>query len=231
MGNEHGHGSAAHFAEIAVAFAGESSVRRLCELVIVFARQLTACDSASVVLLQDRGKLESVAATSADIGAIDEAQLRQGEGPCIASIGGEHRISVADSTRDTRWPLWGKAVTRIGFVSVLCLRLSSGEAALGALTLYSARVDGFGSAAGAQAAILAAHASLALAALQAQDGLRISVSTRTLIGQAEGILMERYGIDDDKAFAVLRRYSQDSNVKLLDVAANIVATRRLPESR
>ena len=64
--------------------------------------------------------------------------------------------------------------------------------------------------------------------LRTEQGLQEALSSRTLIGQAEGILMERFGIDGERAFEVLRRYSQDFNVKLRDVAAQTVSSRRLP---
>lgn len=120
---------------------------------------------------------------------------------------------------------------RVQSAAELCLRLNSGERQLGTLTLYTDQATGFASATRQRAVILAQHVSVALAALHEEEHLRVSISTRTVIGQAQGILMERYGISDDKAFAVLRRYSQVTNVKLLTVAENVIATRGLPESR
>ncbi len=51
---------------------------------------------------------------------------------------------------------------------------------------------------------------------------------RTVIGQAQGILMERFAVDADQAFAYLRRVSQDTNRKLVDLAQDLVANRCLP---
>ena len=61
------------------------------------------------------------------------------------------------------------------------------------------------------------------------EGLNIALDGRKRIGQAQGILMERHGIDEDQAFAVLKRYSQDHNIKLRDLAEQLVATRSLPQ--
>lgn len=61
--------------------------------------------------------------------------------------------------------------------------------------------------------------------------LRAAVETRGVIGQAQGILMERFGLDADRAFGVLRRYSQDGNVKLRHVAEHLVVERQLPGGR
>ena len=78
--------------------------------------------------------------------------------------------------------------------------------------------------------MLARHAALALGKVQDSEHLLRAMDSRKLIGQAQGILMERFQLDDDGAFAVLRRYSQDKNLKLHDVARLVVDTRRLPGS-
>ena len=78
--------------------------------------------------------------------------------------------------------------------------------------------------------MIARHASVALAASRDLEGLRKAVDARKLIGIAMGLLMERYGIDADRAFDVLRRYSQQHNVKLRDVARLVVDQRGLPQA-
>jgi AmiR/NasT family two-component response regulator len=55
-----------------------------------------------------------------------------------------------------------------------------------------------------------------------------AVDARKLVGQAMGILMERFDVGDDRAFAILKRYSQDTNTKLRDVAQHLIDTRKLP---
>jgi ANTAR domain len=77
--------------------------------------------------------------------------------------------------------------------------------------------------------ILAQHATVALAKSREHANLWQAIDARKLIGQAQGMLMERFDLDADRAFAVLRRYSQDNNVKLHDVAQRFIDTRRLPE--
>jgi AmiR/NasT family two-component response regulator len=77
-------------------------------------------------------------------------------------------------------------------------------------------------------AIFARHAALALSRAWNEAGLDTALDTRKLIGQAQGILMERHDLDEARAFEVLRRYSQDHNTKLRDVAAHLIETRRLP---
>ena len=76
--------------------------------------------------------------------------------------------------------------------------------------------------------IFGQHASVALATARREAGLRQAIDARHLIGQAQGILMERFDLTADQSFAVLRRYSQENNVKLRSVAAEIIETRKLP---
>ncbi len=80
----------------------------------------------------------------------------------------------------------------------------------------------------AMAHIFGQHASVALATARREAGLRQAIDARHLIGQAQGILMERFDLTADQSFAVLRRYSQENNVKLRSVAAEIIETRQLP---
>jgi AmiR/NasT family two-component response regulator len=76
---------------------------------------------------------------------------------------------------------------------------------------------------------MARHAAVAMASTREQDNLWKAIDARQLIGQAQGILMERFAIDADQAFTVLRRYSQDRNLKLNVVAQRLIETRRLPD--
>ena len=97
----------------------------------------------------------------------------------------------------------------------------------GALNLYSDSTDPFGPNEYAIAQALAAQISVALAMHREIRGRGIAMTTRTIIGQAQGILMEKLGIDADQAFAYLRRISQSENRKLIMICQEIVNTRRL----
>lgn len=78
---------------------------------------------------------------------------------------------------------------------------------------------------------MADQSAALMAALTSEEGLREALQTRTLIGQAQGILMERFELDADQAFSVLRRFSQDSNVRLRDIAELLVRSGTLPQGR
>jgi GAF domain-containing protein len=130
---------------------------------------------------------------------------------------------------DPRWPHWGPRVTQeVGVGSILSYRLFTTKDTLGALNLYSHKTNAFDSDDILNGQALAAHVAVALSASQHVEHLELAIATRTVIGQAEGILMERFDIPADKAFAVLRRVSQRRNVKLNRVAEELVRTRETP---
>lgn len=99
---------------------------------------------------------------------------------------------------------------------------------LGALNVYSATPDQFTDDHRAEGQVFAAQAAIALQAAQTEAQLRSGLTNRTLIGQAQGILMERLKITSDTAFTVLARLSQTHNVKLIEVARRIIDTGDIP---
>jgi len=99
---------------------------------------------------------------------------------------------------------------------------------LGALNLFSARADAFTDESEHIGLLFATHAAIAFAASRANDQMRQALLNRDLIGQAKGILMERFQVDADRAFLILTRASQETNIKVYDVAAELVHTRSTP---
>lgn len=96
------------------------------------------------------------------------------------------------------------------------------------MNLYSRRTDAFDSEDIDNGWALAAHVAVALAEAQNVTHLEFAITARTVIGRAEGILMERFDLSATQAFAVLRRVSQHGNVKLNRVAEDLVRTRKTP---
>jgi GAF domain-containing protein len=115
----------------------------------------------------------------------------------------------------------------LGVQTMLCTQLFTNEDQLGALNLYSTRKSAFTEEDRETVLLLAAHAAVAVAAAQQIDSLKIAVDRRTTIGKALGILMERYDLDDEHAFSVLRRLSSEENRKVYDLAEELVTTRNL----
>jgi GAF domain-containing protein len=222
-------GFAEEFARLAVELHEQSGVPETVDIVLAYALRAVAAGSASVMLLHDGKTIEVAGVTDQTAARADELQLECGEGPCLDSAVEADSFEIADTLHDMRWPTWGKRVAReLGIRSVLSVRLTTPSSQIGALNLYDDQPDRFDRDDDAVAHVLARHASVALAATRNQTNLWRAIDARKLIGQAQGILMERFDLDADQAFAVLRRYSQDNNIKLREVAQRLIDTRRLP---
>lgn len=159
----------------------------------------------------------------------DELQYVLDEGPCVENARGHEWYRSGDVARDHRWPRWGPKAAALGVASLLSLRLHLRDETIGALNLYSRRAGAFDDEADLEFAVLySAHLAAALASSRKIGGLTTALHTRHTIGIAQGILIERYGLDVDRSFALLRRYSNDQQVKVKDLADQIVATGQLP---
>ena len=187
-----------------------------------------ACDAAGVVLLGRRRRIADSAATSASAAAADQLQDDLGEGPLLDVA---HDVALADSNdvaSDDRWPQWAPAAARHhGFRAVMSTRLDLSDHTSGALTFYS-ETGTFGDDDRRAAQLLATHVSTSLDAAKVRETLERAVEARTTIGQAQGLLMERLDIDADQAIALLKRVSQDTNVKLAQIADEVVTSRITP---
>jgi len=187
------------------------------------------CDAAGLSFVRQDRHVETVAATDEMVVVADRLQYEISEGPCLDSIWESRIVHSRHIADDKRWPVWGpRVVAETAARSILAFRLFTHGDTLGALNLYSCSSDGFHDSAEEEGLALAAHIATAVAASQQIHQLVKGLDTRTYIGQATGILMERFDLDGDAAFKVLARYSSTHNVKLRDVAAELIRTRALP---
>ena len=131
---------------------------------------------------------------------------------------------------EQRWPRFAAAAGEAGAASMLSFQLYVEKDNLGALNLYSYRPNAFDDESEQVGLMFASHAAVAFADAQKIDQLNHKAAPRDLIGQAKGILMERYNISSDRAFAVLVRVSQHNNRKLRDVAEELVSSRQLSDN-
>jgi len=195
----------------------------LADAVVVASGEIDACDAAAISIVGPGSRLETPAASNPEARHSEELQNQLGEGPCLDAIRHAHSVSSPDLRGDERWPEWGRRMTEdVGFRSMVAFQLFTHADNLGALTLYSRQPDAFDPADVALGVALAAHLAVALAAARHIDQLDTAVVNRTNIGIAIGIVMERYSVDRDQAFAVLTRLSSTTNRKLRDVAADLV---------
>jgi GAF domain-containing protein len=217
------------FARLAIELHEESGVEETVEAVLQFALQAVSCTHAGVALSHRGVRLETVAVTDPVVEKSDQLQLECGAGPSLDVIAERDTVLVPDTMSEPRYPDWSTKVAALGLRSVLSVRLAASGNTLGVLQLFNTEPYAFEPGDDAVAHILARHASVALANARQEASLWQAIDARKLVGQAEGILMERFDIDTDQAFAVLRRYSQDHNIKLRDVAQRLIDTRKLPD--
>ncbi len=210
---------------IALELDAELTMASTAELVAEYARITTAADEAGILFVKSRRSIETLAATSARVTELHDLQRDFAEGPCLDAIRSEPFYSIADTATEERWPRWGARALAVGIRSVVSIRLESKARSYGALNLYAEGPAAFDEHDTAIARNFARHASIALSAAYTEEGLTIAVDARTFIGQAQGILMARYGISADRAFEYLRRRSQQENVKLSDLAHEVIDHR------
>jgi GAF domain-containing protein len=159
----------------------------------------------------------------------DKLQIELHEGPGVVAVTDAPTTLVTDTATDTRWPPWAAGMRELHLGSVLAVRLWTSKATLGALNLYACSPRWFDPDALAAAEVFGRHASIALSSAKQEESLWQAIDARTLIGRAQGILMERFALDDQGAFEVLRRYSQNTNTRLNKVARILVHSRTLPK--
>lgn len=194
-------------------------------------------DNCDEVGLCDAGRTAAplgAATDSALMVRLEELQTQAGQGPCSEALLGQDAVYVPDLLDDQRWPRFSPEAVRLGVRTALAYRLTADGQTIGALQLYAHLPGAFNARERAQGLIFATYAGIALAAAIAReaerdriDNLEYALSSREIIGQAQGILMERERITSDQAFRLLRQSSQHLNRKLRVIAQEVVDTGEL----
>lgn len=205
-----------------------STQEMLDEAVQIAIEIIDGCDLAGMSVINPHG-VDTPSGSGDELKRLDTLQFDLKEGPCFDALEHQEVVLGRDLTTDVRWPTWGPLVAReIGVRSIVSYRLFTAADTLGAMNLYSLRTDAFDADDVYNGGALAAHVAVALAEAQNVTHLETAITVRTVIGRAEGILMERFDLSPAQAFAVLRRVSQKRNVKLNRVAEELVRTRVTP---
>ena len=226
------HDSLAVFAALAAELQQEPDEAITSLAIVTRMRALVPeADQVSLTIRTPRGH-KTLASSDALAEGADALQYALGEGPCveIADTGGWLRSG--DVRADSRYPAWGPRAAELGVRSLLAVAVTDRDEPMGALNLYSVRSGAFADRDVVDLALVyAVHATTALSSARRASTLQTAVSSRHVIGMAQGIAMERYGIDQHQSFELLRRLSSTTNVKLRDVATQIVETRAIPHER
>lgn len=212
------------FADIARALSNEPGVTATLDTATATALTIVGgCDHAGISLVTKGQKIVTVAPTDDTIVRGDLMQYETKQGPCLQAIADHETVHAPDLLEDQRWPLWSPRVAKeLGVRSVLALQLFVGPSSIGCLNLYSQTPHAYAPSDRVSAMALAAHIAVAMTAAQGKEDLESALMTRTVIGQAEGMLMQALKITAPQAFAALTRVSQARNIKLHLVAKDIV---------
>jgi transcriptional regulator with GAF, ATPase, and Fis domain len=201
-----------------------SSPLTLQHVVKATAEMVKNCDDVAITLVRG-GTVDTRASLGVGLAEqADQLQAQYAEGPGFDSAWDSPLVRADDLLEASPWPRWGAAVAdQLGIRSVLCVQLFTHENhELGALQLFSTRAHAFAAEASDEVLGIAAQAAVALGAITSHEAIRFGLVRRTVIGQATGILMERYQLDEHQAFEVLRRTSQESGRKIHDLATELV---------
>jgi hypothetical protein len=216
-----------------VLFAAGSVPETLQRIVDLSVETIDSCDLAGIFLVAD-GRVTTPAASEPLVMELDGLQFEADQGPCLDAISERGVYYAGDLRDDDRWQRFGPRATALGVRCLLAVPLFADDT-LAALNLYARVPLAYGSTDRAKGLLLATLAGHALRSAQLRqneethsDQLQQALVTRNVIGQAQGILMERERISPDQAFDVLRRASQQLNVKLRAVAQRLVDTGETP---
>ncbi|OLF16376.1 GAF and ANTAR domain-containing protein [Actinophytocola xanthii] len=228
---------AGQFVALTRSLLDSGSVGDVLERVVYATREIVpGADLVSVTLRSEDGAFHTPVETDQVASDLDQLQYRFGEGACVeaARPAGPAMAASDDLGEDPRWPRFGPAAAALGFrslVSTALLPEATSPQLSGALNVYSRRPRGIPQQDRDVLLLLATHASLAVATTQAvtkgelrEAQLREALDSRDAIGQAKGILMARRGVSPEEAFDLLRRTSQELNVKLREVAESVTAS-------
>jgi GAF domain-containing protein len=183
------------------------------------------CDHASI-MLDKHGRVATAAASDEIALHIDRLERDLGEGPCVDAISEEAAQLDTDLAESCTWPGLGeRIVAETPVRSMAGFRLLVDNRKVGALNLFSDHPRGLTESSVDQAALLAAFASVALIAAARQEQaqtLRAGLQSNREIGKAIGLMMAFHKVTDEEAFELLRKASQDMNVKITEIAGQVV---------
>jgi len=214
--------------ELARHLQAEDDVDAILDEVVRAAVQLVpGTDEGSISVVTGRRQVTSQS-PSGDLPAqVDALQGEVGQGPCMDAVYEQQTVRVPDMAHERRWPDFARRAFELGAGSMLSFQLYVEGDNLGALNLYARQPNAFDDESENVGLMFASHAAVAFADAQKLEQLRAGIDSRDLIGQAKGMLMERYAIDADRAFTLLTRISQQRHRKIRDLAAELTSSRHL----
>ncbi|MCV7409055.1 antitermination regulator [Mycobacterium florentinum] len=217
------------FAALAeIIYQGSDAKEMYAAICIAATLAIRGCDHASLLVL-DGDRYVTVGASDAIARKIDAMELEAGDGPCLDAIEEETPQIDTDLTTPSHWPkLAARLIAETPVRGAMGFRLLVNKRKGAALNLFSDTPNMFDDESAGRAAVLASFASVAINAVaEGQDAasLRRGLLSNREIGKAVGMLMLLHDLTEDEAFDLLRRHSQALNIKLADVAREVIARR------
>jgi GAF domain-containing protein len=214
----------------------EQPLDALLQQVAEFAKSIMPGDPEASIFVQVKDRRTTVVSTGDLANRLDETQYEEGHGPCLHAAGTGELTEIPDTRTETRWPDYAQQAAESGNLSSLSVPLPIDEHISGALNIYSRRARAFDEDSRSAATRFGPYAAVALSNMYAYESARdlaanldAALRSRAVIDQAKGILIERHRLTPDQAFQVLARASMATQIKVRDVAEQLVSTGELPE--
>jgi GAF domain-containing protein len=187
------------------------------------AKSVPGARYAGITLADRNGTVHSVSSTGRYPALLDKIQHVHGEGPCLSAAWEQHVIRIDDVALDERWPAYSRdAVEQTPIRSIMSFQLFAEHQTMGVLNFYAEQPNVFGDDSVELGLIVATHTALAWKLVRREEQFRSALASRDIIGQAKGMVMERFKIDAVQAFELLKRLSQNSNTPVAAVARQLV---------
>jgi transcriptional regulator with GAF, ATPase, and Fis domain len=202
----------------------EDSAKALDELIHNAVDHIPGASYAGITVVDRHDEEVATPAATHEIPRLlDVLQQKHREGPCFDAATDHDSYYISDLQVEDRWPLFrADALEQSPIRSIASFQLFTTRNTVGALNLYSEQPEAFDQESRDLGYIFAAHAATVWGALQRGEQFRSALASRDTIGQAKGMIMERYNVNAIQAFELLRTLSQESNVRLYDVARRLV---------
>lgn len=192
-------------------------------LTLASTRWVPGAEQAGITVTSRRNQVGTPAVTDESARLLDEFQQRHREGPCVQAAWTRKAVFVDDLSVDTRWPKYrADALAQTPVRSIVSLPMFADDLSMGALNFYATRPHAFTDESRRIAAAFASLGALAWSNVVRVQQFKDALSTRDTIGQAKGILMERYELDDETSFKTLVELSQSMNTPLREVARRLI---------
>lgn len=230
---------AAVLAQMGAVVLSAETIDTTIELVTTLVAQtIPGTTGAGLTLVDARGK-RTTAASDPLVEQADALQYQFDSGPCLTAARDQVSIRIDDTNADTRWPQWtAAAAVGLGVRAVLSVPLRTRGVGIGAIKVYSSQPDAYDSRAeqllelfARQAAILLINTQTLFDARRLSADLTQALDNRDIIGQAKGVLIAQGAADERAAFQMLAAASQRSNVKVSEVARQLVASAQVRRPR